>query len=162
MDRNDPRKIQRKVVGALQKLLMETELEDLLSFLHELHLQYTVTVSPKGNFVCRLFKNKRIDGEDTQVFSYDGGSNQSVRAAVCDAIADFLIRERNTDYHEWVFEDWPELEIQIRASKSLGERIIEEKKHPKKSKFKYVSGAAVTHLAEPLSDALATLDEESK
>lgn len=97
---------EQKIVSGLQKLLMECDIEPLLNFLHRLHIRYTIVGNEGGMFKMRIFKEGML--------AYEGASNKSVRSAICDAIAKFLINEQG-DYHAF-------MDFRIREVKRHGQQ----------------------------------------
>ena len=99
-----------KVINALRKLLLETDLESLLTFLHRIGVNYTIRGNTRSKhhdlFECRIFIQQVADGQVTTVREYVGGCPPSqegsqVRYAVVDAMAQFLIHEEH-DFHDYV------------------------------------------------------------
>jgi len=81
----------RKVVRPIHKLLADLTANNLLDFLHEVRLQWTMSRSTKGHYTVTLYQ---ADGRKWIV----GGSVDSYRFALADAVSKFLLAEER-DYH---------------------------------------------------------------
>ena len=100
----------RQIVSALRKLLSDTKLEDLFTFMHRIYVPITLSCHFKSKhrraFECRVFVQERNElgcyetvREYTSSFM-EGEPGGSARHVVSDAIARFLIGEQR-DFHEF-------------------------------------------------------------
>lgn len=128
---------QQKIVPPLAYLLMQSSMEELFGFLQKMHMQWTLNVGSKGKYTMRIFKWKVTEqGADReQEFNFVGVNEHSAKAALCNALARFLMYCKD-DFHDFICDDWPDIlaakETQKRHSKS--EAIM--KAHPEL----YISG----------------------
>ena len=81
------------IVSPLNKLLMDSSLEELLLFLHRMKLQYTILRENEGTYRARIY------GEG--MLRYETSNPNSAKAAMCSAIARFLTKEQK-DYHNYL------------------------------------------------------------
>jgi hypothetical protein len=96
---------ERIVVTALHNLLFDVQLEQLLAFLHKLHMRFTLRTSEKGLYVCEVYKQAKDDGSVATVEKFSAGG-KSPKAALINTISEFLGGSYG-DFHEYVIEDWP-------------------------------------------------------
>jgi hypothetical protein len=85
-----------KKVSALARFLMWCNVEDLILFLHRMHLRYTIIGNDKktqnkkeDKFTVIIFKNKKFEYKSTNI---------SMKSALADTLARFFINE-SEDYH---------------------------------------------------------------
>lgn len=92
------------VVTALQKLLADQPIDDLLRFLHVLHVRFTLTTTDKGMYCCKVYKQYKEDGVAVTWQEYKRGG-KSPQTALRNAIAVFLTQEEG-DYHDFINDRW--------------------------------------------------------
>lgn len=105
IDKGDMSQSTRRVVSALDRFLMEVEMEKLINFLESLKVQYSISYNRKANkdkyrHHCKIYVQELIDGNVTTIREYFGSHQTSTKFAVCDALAQFLLYEED-DYHEY-------------------------------------------------------------
>lgn len=103
-----------KAVSPLKRLLMITDLEHLLSFLHQLGIQYTISRQIKGHYYAAIYREGMV--------RYQSSSPNSPKSALCDALAAFLVGEKK-DYHEYQVQP---VERSDRIAQHLGLLDLEE------------------------------------
>jgi hypothetical protein len=81
----------RKVMTPIHRFLNRSTVDDLLSFIHSLHLQYSLICNAKGSFRMEIFQEGML--------KY-AGSSKSAKSAIVNALASFLTTE-GKDYHEY-------------------------------------------------------------
>lgn len=137
-----------KVVTALNHFLAESSMDDLLDFLRDLHVQFTLTVTNKGHYSFRIFQLITNGGSAENRFSYDGAHPNNPRYAIVSALAKFLIFQ-NGDFHDFILGDWPDMEAhrQKMAKTQPSKKAQREK-------------TAVTSLAPAMLEALHTMGPE--
>ena len=92
------------MITALQKLFAEQPIDDLLRFLHRLHVRFSLTTTDKGQYCCRVYKQYKEDGQAVTWQDYKRGG-KSPQGALRNAIAVFLAGEEG-DYHDFINDDW--------------------------------------------------------
>ena len=92
------------VVPALHKLLCGVSMDDLLIFIHALHLRFTLSTTDKGMYSCRLYKQVNNAGEIETIEEVKAGG-KSPQAALINAMSDFLSAS-DADYHSYQRIRW--------------------------------------------------------
>lgn len=88
---------QHKLVSPLRRLLILLPMDDLLLFLHRSKLQFVLLRDNGAEcYRARIF----LEG----MLKYECADNNSPKAALCDAIAKFLIGEQK-DYHDYGWQE---------------------------------------------------------
>jgi hypothetical protein len=87
----------KKSISPLRKMLNNLSVDDLLQFLQEIDLCYTIIRKQDKSYEICLRQEGMVD------YKISGGK-QSVKACIADALARFLINEQK-DYHCYSIND---------------------------------------------------------
>lgn len=79
-----------KAISPLRRLLMNSSVDGLLGFLHQMKVQYVLKRDSNGHYEMKIFR----DG----MLRYQAASGTSAKSAVADALAQFLSGEQK-DFH---------------------------------------------------------------
>lgn len=83
----------RRIVSPLQRLLMATPTDELITFLDRCHVRFNLSRERKGYCIARIYNANNLE--------YRSVTKYGPKAALTDAIAKFLAAERD-DFHELV------------------------------------------------------------
>lgn len=85
-----------RTISPLRRLLMASDLDSLLAFLHQTNTRFTLRRGENGHYDMTIFR----DG----MLRYEAASGKSARSAVADSLAKFLSGEQR-DFHEYFIKD---------------------------------------------------------
>jgi hypothetical protein len=91
-----PNRENAKAISPLRRLLMNSSVDGLLDFLHQMNVQYVLKRDPNGHYDMKIFR----DG----MMRYQAASGKSAKSAVADALAQFLVGEQK-DFHGYFQKD---------------------------------------------------------
>src|SRR5688572_15191040 len=83
-------KSEARAISPLRRLLMNSTVDGLLGFLHQMSIQYVLKREPNGHYDMKIFR----DG----MMRYQAASGKSAKSAIADALAQFLSGEQK-DFH---------------------------------------------------------------
>lgn len=90
----------RRVVTALGALLSSIPLEELLKFLHRLHIRFSLVCHGKG-YLMRIFQHETdADGTVRTILDYSA-SGDSPMAAIRNCMSEWLVLQ-DGDYHTFM------------------------------------------------------------
>ena len=84
-------KSERKPINPLYRFLNRSSVDDLLAFIHSLHLQYSLVCNDKGGFRMEIRQEGMLQ---------HAGSGGSAKTAIVGALASFL-KVEDKDFHEY-------------------------------------------------------------
>ena len=79
-----------KAISPLRRLLMNSTVDGLLEYLHQMKVQYVLKREANGHYDMKIFR----DG----MMRYQAASGKSPKSAIADALAQFLSGEQK-DFH---------------------------------------------------------------
>ena len=84
---------EKRTISPLRRLLMSSNLDGLLGFLHQTNVRYVLNRQANGHYEMSIFK----DG----MLKYRASSGKSCKSAVADCLAQFLTGEQK-DFHGYM------------------------------------------------------------
>lgn len=81
-----------KSISPLRRLLMASDLDSLLAFLHQMKIQFVLKRESNGHYEMNIFGHG--------ILQYRASSGRSAKSAVADALAKFLTGEQK-DFHQY-------------------------------------------------------------
>ena len=84
---------EKKSISPLRRLLMSSDLDGLLGFLHQTNVRYVLNRQANGHYEMSIFREGML--------RYRAASGKSCKSAVADCLAQFLVGEQK-DFHGYM------------------------------------------------------------